>query len=90
MRLAEFCRANGVRTLSLFGSILRGDFRAESDVDVLVEFLPGRLPSLFRLAGMQRELAEIIGRRVDLRTPAELSPLFRDRVVSQSRVQYAA
>ncbi|HEX8275383.1 MAG TPA: nucleotidyltransferase family protein [Longimicrobiaceae bacterium] len=90
-RIAEFCRKNHVRRLALFGSVLRDDFRPDSDVDVLVEFEPGHVPGLLRLAGMEHELSEMFGgRRVDLRTPADLSRYFRDEVLSTARVQYDA
>src|SRR5437762_11690116 len=89
-RLADFCRRHGVKQLSLFGSILRNDFGPESDVDVLVEFLPGRTPGMFGLVRMQMELSQTIGRTVDLRTPHDLSRYFRDQVLSEARVQYAA
>lgn len=90
-KIAEFCRKNHVRRLALFGSVLRDDFRPDSDVDVLVEFEPGHVPGLLRLAGMERELSELFGgRRVDLRTPADLSRYFRDEVLSTARVQYDA
>lgn len=88
--VAEFCRRHHIRRLSLFGSILRDDFGPESDVDVLVEFEPGKVPGFFTLSAMQRELAEIVGRRVDLRTPGELSKYFRDEIVTSADVQYEA
>lgn len=82
---------NHVRRLALFGSVLRDDFRPDSDVDVLVEFEPGHVPGLLRLAGMEHELSELFGgRRVDLRTPADLSRYFRDEVLSTARIQYDA
>ena len=67
-RIEDFCRANGIARLELFGSALRPDFRPDSDVDLLVTFAPGRTPGLFRLAGMELELAAIFGRSVDLIT----------------------
>lgn len=85
---AAFCQRNHIRKLALFGSILREDFRADSDIDVLVEFEPGHTVGMFRMAGLERELSEILGRKVDLRTPAELSRYFRDEVVRTSEVQY--
>jgi uncharacterized protein len=88
--IADFCRRNRVRRLSLFGSVLRTDFGPASDVDVLVEFEPGHRVGLVGLAGMQRELGGIIGRTVDLRTPNDLSPRFRDAVLKAALLQYAA
>lgn len=87
--LAEFCRRNGIRRLSLFGSVLREDFTSESDVDVLVEFEPGRVPGL-RFFRMERELSELLGRKVDLQTPQFLSPYFRAQVLAEAQVQYDA
>jgi predicted nucleotidyltransferase len=89
-RIAEFCRRNHVRRLALFGSVLRDDFRADSDVDVLVEFQPGTRVGLLRLAGMEIELSEILGRKVDLSTPGFLSQYFRDKVLAEAEVQYDA
>ena len=89
-RIAAFCRKNHIRRLALFGSVLRDDFRPDSDVDVLVEFEPDATPGLIRLAGMEIELSEILERKVDLRTPAELSRYFRDEVVRLAQVQYDA
>lgn len=89
-KLAEFCRRNHIRKLSLFGSILRDDFGPESDVDFLVEFEPGQTPGLFGIAGMEIELSEMIGRKVDLRTPEDLSRYFRDEVVRTAEPQYAS
>lgn len=88
--IAEFCLRHGIARLSLFGSILRDDFRPQSDVDMLVEFLPDRTPTLIGIAEMEADLSELVGRRVDLRTAPELSRYFRDRVVSQARLLYAA
>lgn len=87
-RIAEFCRENHIRRFALFGSVLRDDFRPDSDVDVLVEFEPGHVPGLLRIARMERELSAIFsGRRVDLRTPADLSRYFRDEVLSTARIR---
>ncbi len=89
-KVSEFCKRNGIRKLSLFGSALRDDFRPDSDVDLLVEFHAGAAPSLLDLARMERELSGILGgRKVDLRTPKELSRYFRDEVLSTASVQYA-
>lgn len=89
-RLAEFCTRNHIQRLSLFGSILTGRFRPDSDVDILVEFEPGQTPGFMRMAGLELELSEMIGRKVELRTPAELSPYIRDEVLQASETQYAA
>ena len=87
--ITAFCRRHRIRKLSLFGSVLREDFRPDSDVDVLIEFEPGVTAGLIRLAGMELELSEVLKRKVDLRTPAELSPYFRDAVLERAQVQYA-
>ncbi len=88
-KIAEFCRKNHIRKLSFFGSVLREDFRPDSDIDVLVEFIPDMGPGYFGLSHMELELSEILGRKVDLRTPNELSRYFRDKVISDSQVEYA-
>ena len=87
---AEFCRRHHIRRLSLFGSILRVDFRPESDVDVLVEFEPGHVPGLIRMAALENELSGLMGRKVDLRTPGDLSRYFRDEVLAGAEEQYVA
>ena len=89
-KLADFCRRYHIRRLSLFGSALRDDFRPTSDVDFLVEFEPGFPVGFLRLAGMELELSELIGRQADLRAPAALSRYFREEVVKTAEVQYAA
>ena len=86
--IREFCERNHIRKLSLFGSVLTPRFRAESDIDVLVEFEPGQGPSMFGIAGMELELTEKLGRKVDLRTPEELSRYFRAKVVASAVPQY--
>jgi hypothetical protein len=86
-RVAEFCRRNHIRRLALFGSVLRDDFTPTSDVDVLVEFEPGRTPG-FAFFGMQEELSEILGRKVDLNTAACLSRHFRDEVLAEAEPVY--
>ncbi len=88
--LTAFCRKHQIRRLALFGSVLREDFRPDSDVDVLVDFESGQEPGLIALANMELELSELIGRKADLRTPEDLSRYFRDSVVSTAEVQYAA
>jgi predicted nucleotidyltransferase len=96
-RIAEFCRRHGVARLSLFGSILREPtpeggygFRPTSDVDVLVEFLPGRTPGLLYFGGMLVELSELLGREVDLKTPMDLSRYFRHEVLHEAKPLFAA
>jgi uncharacterized protein len=85
--LTGFCRMHHIQKLSLFGSVLRADFKPESDIDVLVEFQPGKTPGFLKLAGMEEELSGIIGgRKVDLRTPQDLSPHFRNRVLQEAKV----
>lgn len=86
-KLAEFCRRNHIRKLALFGSVLRDDFGPDSDIDVLVEFEPGRTPGL-AFFGLADELSEMFGRKVDLNTPASLSRYFREQVVSEARSLY--
>ena len=87
--IAAFCRRRHIRRLALFGSVLREDFTAESDVDVLVEFEPGQT-SGWEIVSMEDELSEIIGRKVDLLTPADLSRYFRDEVLAEAEDQYVA
>lgn len=90
-RLLEFCRRNNIRKLSLFGSVLRDDFQpATSDIDILVEFDPAHIPGYFKLSAMQRELSEVFGRKVDLRTPGEISDYYRSSVLASSEVIYEA
>lgn len=89
--LEALCRRHGIRKLSLFGSTLKGTARPDSDVDLLVEFLPDVKPTYFDLARIEIELSELLGgRKVDLRTPAELSRYFRDQVLREAQVQYVA
>ncbi len=90
-RLAAFCRQHHICRLAFFGSVLRPDFRPDSDVDVLVDFEPGFVPGFLALAGLEQELADLLGgRRVDLRTPQDLSRSFRDEVLAEAEVHYAA
>jgi uncharacterized protein len=87
--VAAFCQRHHIRKLALFGSVLRCDFRPESDIDVLVEFEPGHVPGLIRLAGMELELSELLGgRKVDMNTPMSLSPYFLDEVLAEAEVVY--
>lgn len=87
--IAEFCRRNHIRKLSLFGSVLRDDFTPESDVDVLAEFEPGRTPG-WHIVTIETELTTMLGRTVDLRTASELSEYFRDEVLSEAEEIYVA
>jgi len=87
--LKTFCRRNHITKMSLFGSALRDELKPGSDIDILVEFDKNHIPGLLDLAGMEIELAEMCGRKVDLRTPAELSRYFRDDVLEKAKVEYA-
>jgi predicted nucleotidyltransferase len=86
--LREFCQAHHIRSLLLFGSARTERFRADSDVDILVEFEPGHVPG-FGLVDLEDELSRLFGRPVDLSTRNELSRSFRDRVLAQAEVLYA-
>ena len=88
-KIAEFCRRNRIRRLALFGSVLRDDFGPGSDVDVLVEFEPGHTPG-FAFFGMEEDLSQLLGRKVDLNTPGFLSPHFRQQVLDDLEVLYDA
>ena len=88
-KIADFCRRNHIRWLAFFGSVLRDDFTHESDVDVLVEFEPGHTPGL-AFIGMEDELSQLLGHKVDLSTPASLSPYFRQEVLDDVEVFYDA
>lgn len=87
--VAGFCHRNHIRKLSLFGSVLSEKFTPESDIDVLVEFEPDHIPGLIKLSGMELELGKIIGRKVDLRTPEDLSRYFRQETVDSAEELYA-
>ncbi|MBI5234246.1 MAG: nucleotidyltransferase family protein [Deltaproteobacteria bacterium] len=88
-KIGEFCRRHHIRRLSLFGSVIRDDFRPANDVDVLVEFEDGFVPGLIRFSGMELELGDILGHKVDLRTPEDLSRYFRNEVVESAEALYA-
>jgi predicted nucleotidyltransferase len=89
-QIAEFCRRNGIRKLALFGSVLTKRFSDSSDVDVLVEFRPQERVGFFRLADIEEELSKLLGgRKIDLRTPMDLSRYFRDQVVRDALIVYA-
>lgn len=89
-QIAAFCRKNHIRRLALFGSVLRDDFGPDSDVDVLVEFEPHARVGLLRLAGLEIELGDLIGRKVDMNTPGFLSRYFREKVLSEAETHYDA
>ena len=86
--IEKFCKKHHILKLSVFGSVLREDFGTQSDIDLLIEFDPEHTPGLIRLAGMEIELSAILGRKVDLRTPQDLSRHFRQEVVESAEVQY--
>jgi predicted nucleotidyltransferase len=89
-QLADFCRRNNIARFSFFGSVLRDDFAADSDIDVLVEFEDGHVPGFLGVAQLERELSQLLdGRKVDLRTSQDLSRYFRREVLATAQVQYA-
>lgn len=87
-KLAQFCRKHHIIKLAFFGSVLREDFRPDSDIDVLVDFELNHVPG-FAIVDIESELSNMLGRKVDLRTPGDLSRYFRERVVQEARVEYA-
>lgn len=89
-KIADFCRRHHIRRLAFFGSVVRDDFQPDSDVDVLVEFEPGTRVGMMRLAGMEIELSELLGRKADMNTPGFISRYYRDRVLAEAEVQYDA
>ncbi len=88
--LAQYCEKHHIRRLALFGSQLKGTAGPDSDIDLLVEFDPLYIPGLMGIAGMEIELSELLGQKVDLRTAADLSRYFRDEILQTAQVQYAA
>jgi hypothetical protein len=89
-RIAEFCREHHIVKLSFFGSVLRDDFRADSDIDVLVEFHPEHIPGFIRLHQIEEELSALLGgHKIDMVTPKFLNRWIRERVLSEAEVQYA-
>jgi predicted nucleotidyltransferase len=88
--LIDFCRRHHIQRLALFGSVLRDDFRSDSDVDVLVEFLPGERVGLIRLGTVEAELSDLLGRAVDLSLMKSLNPHFRDEVLRAAQTIYDA
>jgi len=89
-QIAGFCRRHHLIKLALFGSVLTDRFGPGSDVDVLFEYHPEHIPTLFDVAAMEEDLSEILGRKADMRTPQDLSRYFRDEAVRKALVQYAA
>jgi len=90
-KLGAFCRRHHIRSLSLFGSVLRSDFRPDSDVDVLVDFEPGQVPGFLALHAIESELSRLLGdRKVDLVTRRSLNRHLRDRVLASAELEYAA
>ncbi len=88
-KIRDFRKRHYIHKLAVYGSALRGDFGPGSDIDVLVDFMPGHVPGFFRLFDMEEELSVIFGgRKVDLRTREDLSRYFRDKVVAEAQVQY--
>lgn len=88
-QISDFCSRHHIKKLAIFGSALRDDFGPESDVDVLVDFMAGHVPGFFGLFDMEEELSRLFGgRKVELRTPQDLSRYFRDKVIATAEVQY--
>jgi predicted nucleotidyltransferase len=87
-KLVEFCKRNC--KLSIFGSAIRGELQPDSDIDLLVEFDQGHTPGLFSIIKTEMELAELLGKKVDLRAPEDLSQYFRDEVMQNAKVLYEA
>ena len=87
-RIAAFCERHHIRWLALFGSVLRDDFRADSDVDVLVEFDPDHRYTYFTLSQLEEELAELLGRKIDIHVSKSLHPFLRDKVLGQAEAVY--
>jgi len=88
-KIANFCKRNHIRRLSIFGSVLQNDFTKSSDIDLLVEFDETHVPSFFSLIRMEEELSSWFdGRKVDLRTPRDLSRYFRDEVLKTAEALY--
>ena len=87
-KLIEFCKKNYIKKLSVFGSALRDQLGPDSDIDLLVEFEEDHTPGLFSIVRMEMELAEALGRKVDLRTPEDLSRYFRDEVIRNAQLEY--
>ena len=87
-QIAEFCQRNRIRRFSFFGSVLRTDFRPDSDIDILVEFEPDAHVNYFMFVDMQDDLAQLLNHKIDLHTPESLSPSFRQAVIKSAEVIY--
>jgi predicted nucleotidyltransferase len=90
IQIAEICRRHHVRELSVFGSAVRGELRPDSDIDLLVDYFPDARPSLFDLIGMKNELSDLIGRKIDLGVKRALKPRYKDQILAEAQVVYAA
>jgi uncharacterized protein len=88
-KIAEFCKGNHIRKLSVFGSYLGENFRSDSDIDILVEFFSDHTPGMIRLVRMENELSSILGCKADIRTAEDLSRYFRQEVIETAEVKYA-
>jgi predicted nucleotidyltransferase len=88
--IAEICRRHHVKELAVFGSAARGELLPDSDIDMLVDFLPDARPGLLGLSAMMRELSALLGRPVDLAVKPGLKPQIRSEVLSEAQVVYAA
>jgi predicted nucleotidyltransferase len=88
--IAAICRRHRVRELSLFGSAVRGELQPDSDIDLLVDYFPDARPSLFDLIGMTNELSDLTGRKIDLGVKRALKPRYRERILAEAQIIYAA
>ena len=89
-RIAELCRRRHIRRLAFFGSVLRNDFRPDSDVDVLVEFEPDQRVTYFMLSEIEDDLFGVLGRKADVHIPTMLHPILREKVLDQAEAVYDA
>ncbi len=87
-KVIDFCKRHHIISLALFGSVLTSNFKKTSDVDILVKFEKKHLPNLFEIVDIEEELSQLIGRSVDLKTPNDLSPYFRDEVIANAKLVY--
>jgi len=87
-KIINFCQRNQIRKFALYGSVLRDDFRPDSDIDILIELEPYHQVGLMQMAKMEIELSKLMGRKVDLRTPQDLSKYFRDKVMTTAKILY--